>query len=462
MTPDPRLETDLRALAASLRQSADFADRVIAHLPPPRRSRLTAPVLARVGCLGAFALLFAATVGLYMLARAPHPRQDPNTAQAPPAAPEVKLPTPTPPPAVGFSTRDFAYSNSKWGFIDRTGKVVVPARYSRVGEFSGGLAPVKVDGTYAAGSKGKWGFIDRTGKEVIAPRFDWALPFREGRAGVQVGDKWGFIDTTGELVITPQFESVGRFSEGLAAVCEKGLNGFVGPGGEYRIRPRFASADSFSEGLAVVRVNDTSPWQYIDRTGATALTLDPDIERAFGFAEERAPVSIGGKWGAIDRSGKLVVEPRYDQLDWFVSGRARVSVRRSVEVNGSKRSIGTKSGYIAADGTELGPLLPDYENLIEIDPVTGELTAVELNAALEPVRVSAIDFTRLRSEDGLYRAWMTDRRGTMTYHTNGFVDRQGRVVIPPTLEDVGHFREGLAPFAVGLDWEAAARQRRHR
>jgi hypothetical protein len=475
MTPDTQLEADLRALGAALRPPTDFAERVtdrVAFLPQPRtrRRRLLVPALA------AAALVGVVTAGAVVIRSLPPPPVPEERALhlARPAVPPVAdhvgvvtddvlgIPdTAAPPPVVAFSFLDFAYINSKWGFIDRAGKVVVPARFSRVGEFSDGLAPVKVGGTHAAG--GKWGYIDRAGKEVVAPRFDWARPFREGRAGVQVGDKWGFIDTTGVLVIAPRFESVERFSEGLAAVQEDKKWGFVGPDGAFRIRPRYHRAVGFSEGLAAVCVNAQSPLQYIDRTGATVLTLDPNIDYASSFHEERAGVTRGGKWGAIDRTGKLVVEPRYDHFEAFESGRARVSVRRSVEIDGVVRTAGTASGFIAADGTELGRLVPDYDNGVEIDPATGALTAVELDALLEPVRVSTIDFARLRSEGGLYRVWAPQRLGNTTYHTVGFVDRTGKVVIPPTLEDVGDFREGLAPYAVGLDWaavEAAARRSR--
>ena len=44
----------------------------------------------------------------------------------------------------------------KWGFVDLTGKEVIPCRYNRVGRFSEGLAAVDAEG--------KWGFIDKGGK----------------------------------------------------------------------------------------------------------------------------------------------------------------------------------------------------------------------------------------------------------------------------------------------------------
>lgn len=73
---------------------------------------------------------------------------------------------------------------------------------------------------------GKYGFIDKTGKVIIKPQLDLAHEFSEGLSCVCVGPgcsgggkrKYGFIDTTGQYVVNPQFDSASDFSEGLAWV----------------------------------------------------------------------------------------------------------------------------------------------------------------------------------------------------------------------------------------------------
>src|ERR1700754_5160623 len=66
--------------------------------------------------------------------------------------------------------------NNKIGYIDKEGKVILPAIYLNGGEFSEGLAPVR--------QKGRYGFIDGTGRFVISQKFDWAEPFVNGLAMV--------------------------------------------------------------------------------------------------------------------------------------------------------------------------------------------------------------------------------------------------------------------------------------
>jgi hypothetical protein len=64
----------------------------------------------------------------------------------------------------------------------------------------------------------KWGYIDQTGRLIIPFKFDGADDFSEGLAAVEIKEKTGYIDKTGKFVIQPQFHRVGDFSEGLAAV----------------------------------------------------------------------------------------------------------------------------------------------------------------------------------------------------------------------------------------------------
>ena len=103
------------------------------------------------------------------------------------------------------------WQNDKMGYIDKSGKIVIPIMFESGGAFSEGLAPVEVNG--------KWGYIDETGKIVIRPKFDEAEPFKNGFARIQnEHEKYGFIDKTGKIVIKPQFVDVENFIDGLARV----------------------------------------------------------------------------------------------------------------------------------------------------------------------------------------------------------------------------------------------------
>ena len=108
--------------------------------------------------------------------------------------------------------------NDKCGYIDKTGREVIPVKYDWAEDFSDGLALVKLSG--------KYGFIDTSGKEVIPCKYEIASGFSEGLARVQLNDKWGFVDKIGREVIPFKYDKAYDFSKGLAKVQLNG-NGAI-------------------------------------------------------------------------------------------------------------------------------------------------------------------------------------------------------------------------------------------
>jgi hypothetical protein len=95
---------------------------------------------------------------------------------------------------------------------------------------------------------GKWGYIDTSGREVIPPRFDKAESFTaNGLARFRKGQKWGYIDVRGRKVIPPRFDEAGYFAaNGLAEVKVDGKRGYIDASGKEVIPLRFENAVSFS------------------------------------------------------------------------------------------------------------------------------------------------------------------------------------------------------------------------
>ena len=238
------------------------------------------------------------------------------------------------PIARSYSTADFAYTQSLWGFIDREGQEVIPATFTSVRNFSEGLAAVKTGGSHFIG--GKWGFINREGKVIIEPTFDAALDFHEGLASVMVGGRWGVIDTHGKWVVEPAYSSIGFFSDGLAPFApfrEQGSStetqlsyGFIDRQGTVVIQPKFSQVSyGFNEGLAAVaidhlppthpneRIGNPGPFGFIDRTGNWVIL--PRFSRGGRFSEGLAAVPQVDQYGYIDRSGEWVIQPRF-KFSW--------------------------------------------------------------------------------------------------------------------------------------------------
>jgi WG containing repeat len=83
------------------------------------------------------------------------------------------------------------------GFINKRGEWAIPPRFEYAGDFSEGLAGVSL------GEAG-WGFIDRTGKVVIEAKFVWVYQgFRHGLAEITLDGKSTYINKQGEHVGPP-------------------------------------------------------------------------------------------------------------------------------------------------------------------------------------------------------------------------------------------------------------------
>jgi hypothetical protein len=85
---------------------------------------------------------------------------------------------------------------------------------------------------------GEYGFIDKTGTMVVNPKFKDASPFYQGLAAVRIDDKWGYIDSTGKVIIEAQYQQAGGFSaDGLAVVKVGDKVGWIDKAGKYVWQP---------------------------------------------------------------------------------------------------------------------------------------------------------------------------------------------------------------------------------
>lgn len=248
----------------------------------------------------------------------------------------------------------------KHGYIDKTGKVVIPFQYDEVHPFSEGLAVV----AKITDENWQFAFINQKGEKVFEhPQLSSAEGFSEGLAAARIGSKWGYIGTDGKVAIEPQFFGSESFSEGLAPVTLREKDefkvGYIDRTGKFVIQPQFSSAFSFTEGLAAVQVGGfKGKWGYIDKAGK--FVIQPQFEalplQAGAFSEGLAPVAVRtaketifGLTGFIDKTGKFIIKPQFNMAESFSSGLAKVEIypyteRAEVSTNDSKQGYIDKAG----------------------------------------------------------------------------------------------------------------------
>lgn len=304
--------------------------------------------------------------------------------------------------------------DNMWGYIDRDGSMVIPPKYSYADSFSNGLAYVaeSSDEMYYSPNWDAHIFIDKTGKTALSLRAQ-CLEFSNGLLSFGTGwdpvdkqaNRWGYVDKSGKIVIKQQFKWAAPFSEGLAfAFSKEGKPGFIDTSGRFVIHLNKGDVTYFSEGLAAIWLNGKT--KYIDKSGRTVIRSKPYLGGDFHCG--RARVKYQDKCGYIDRTGAMCIKPRFDDADDFSEGFARF-------IDTDRR----KWGYIDTNG----------------------------NVRIKPQYDEALGF-----HEGL---------ALIHYHERwGYINKRGTMVIqlPPSkrfihdddeiVEKSWSFSEGLAPFPV--------------
>ena len=139
-----------------------------------------------------------------------------------------------------------------WGYVGRDGTMAIEPQFEEADVFSEGRAGVMLARPVAdkqgAGSERRRGFIDTTGRLVIPAELIEAQPFSEGLAAVQqlswmknphpgapiiMVAKWGFIGPDGKMAIKPRYDRVVAFRSGLSEVFEGDHYGLIDRTGRY-------------------------------------------------------------------------------------------------------------------------------------------------------------------------------------------------------------------------------------
>lgn len=191
---------------------------------------------------------------------------------------------------------------------------------------------------------------------VCAPAFsqydeEETPQYHEGMAAVKRGDLYGFADESGDLVIAPQYELVSRFSEGVCAVKKDGKVGYIDKTGAVVIPLMYDGAFNFHNGITLVQLDGKNG--LVNKKNAVVLPIKydyidppmPDFHfiragmlepvKSLGLYDARgrelvppqyeyidiragsavAMVQKDGKWGLVNRQGKLLVPCRYDGIN---------------------------------------------------------------------------------------------------------------------------------------------------
>jgi hypothetical protein len=214
---------------------------------------------------------------------------------------------------------------SRYGFMNGQGKLMIPAMYNEVGPFQEGLAVVSKDD--------KFGIIDKKNQVVVDFQYDEILEFVNNRAIVRKEQKYGVIDRLGKLIFPLDFDDISLNERGVYDVMKDDINRMYDLNFQALAYVNGVVVLSFSQWMsnqhpeyefigdldqtsnrAVVKVS--GQLNYIDSTGKLMLTNPlewfPDALSVAKFYNGFAVYRKKDKYGLIDLNGKLVQKAVYE------------------------------------------------------------------------------------------------------------------------------------------------------
>ncbi len=204
----------------------------------------------------------------------------------------------------------------EWHIINSAGfkvaRTSVPVDY--MGIMVSEKMPIAVDGKYA--------YVDNS---LVIPEtlpYDYASNFKGGVAAVKQGDKWALINTKEEQITDYIFEDVilddydTCCSEGVIFAKKDGKYYMVNAEGQKISEQAFDDAKPFA-GNEPAAVCIFGKWGFVNATGEIAI--EPQYENANSFNIGLGAVCVDGSWGYINNEGTIRIECQFEDCQPFAT-----------------------------------------------------------------------------------------------------------------------------------------------
>lgn len=222
--------------------------------------------------------------------------------------------------AEGF---DAVLKDGKWGFVDTSGKLVIPLQFESPAQFRNGFATVK--------KEGKMGIIDKTGKLLVDFLYDYIGDYNDGLFSARdLKSKYGFIDSANNVIIPFEYDEVNIswFSGGIAILQKGNKYGAVDKANKTVVPFEYDElgiTDGFAKGYVVGKKGNKT--LLVDKTGKPVNLPNIELYEKIQPIENNLLVvkeKKSGKEGIVDLTGKVIIPLKYNSVSNFYKGYAIV------------------------------------------------------------------------------------------------------------------------------------------
>ena len=286
----------------------------------------------------------------------------------------------------------------------------------------------------------KWGYLDRHGRVAILAKFDAGYDFFEHRLDAYDEELklYGYLRPDGSWAFHMPDGCVAtrRFSEGRAWFRRGSCYGVVDQDGAILVEPQFPDAKDFSDGLAIVSEIEGF-----------------DCAKEFNLRKHREAMLRGGekvKHGAIDRTGKVVIEPRSSHLASFHEG---LSVEhghdftwRLLDHDGKVHADLTElANSVKSSGSFFGHVWDSHDDRIVIHlagpgPSNPKSVVIDRNGAV------------IGEDTGIISDFSNGRARFRKAEKVGYYDTSLQTAVEAIFDEGGAFHDGICRVRRGKEW----------
>lgn len=305
--------------------------------------------------------------------------------------------------------------------LDLTDRSASHSKKLKVGE--DGLAPVRENDKY----DGLCGYADKDGNIIIKYQYENAGSFRYGFAAVKIGEKWGFINTKGDVVIPPEYDTVSGMTSDKYAIVKKGEKyGIIDETGTVAVNIQYDEICTHRMlYIGWVSMHENSEYFIPQRM----------------FSDGLVQVRQNDKWGFIDKSGNMIIEPQFDEVE--------VDVRNRCAFNNGMAIVCLNDAYWLVD-TKGRKIYPFESSLLTFDKIKGDLIKYGNYRQCGILNEKTGEFSDPEFEDiKLYgdKLFAKEKGGLW-----GCIDDDGNYIIEPKFNDLGEIgKNGLIPASIAIE-----------
>jgi hypothetical protein len=209
--------------------------------------------------------------------------------------------------------------NGKWGAINLRTKAVIPAIYDIITDFSENSFKIYIGETATEEEKGTWGIVDSLGNELVPPIYKsidqpyWGFIRFQNSDGL-----FGLMNRTGKQIIPPKYKWITQSTMGYVALYQSDSVIVINNKGTTVFQFLQTSATKFSSiSDQWIRINANDTIIFHNLKTKKQFTIPPKTYQNVGNFTELSmfcKVFKNGKQGLINRKGKQIIPPIYDEI----------------------------------------------------------------------------------------------------------------------------------------------------